>query len=50
MELSVGDETHSLTLCVNMVGFGKAGRKCQMLTRPNELIILLEYIDLLQSK
>ena len=25
MELSIGDETHSLTLCVHMTGFGKAG-------------------------
>ena len=24
MELSIGNETHSLTLCANMVGFGKA--------------------------
>ena len=25
MELSIGNETHSLTLCTNMAGFGKAG-------------------------
>ena len=25
MELSIGDEIHSLTLCANMKGFGKAG-------------------------
>ena len=25
MELSIGDETHSLTLCANMASFGKAG-------------------------
>ena len=25
MELSIGNETHSLTLCANMAGFGKAG-------------------------
>ena len=25
MELTIGNETHSLTLCANMAGFGKAG-------------------------
>ena len=31
MELSIGDETNSLTLCANMAGFGKAGHICDWL-------------------
>ena len=36
MELSIGNETHSLTLCVNMAGFGKAGH----------ILALLNYRDI----
>ena len=36
MELSIGNETHSLTLCANMEGFGKAGH----------ILALLNYRDI----
>ena len=39
MELSIGDEVHSLTLCANMAGFGKAGHILYALCSTMELLV-----------
>ena len=48
--LTVLSYTYIHKLYTNIDRYSQSDSKCQLLTRPNVLIVLLEYIDLFQSK